>query len=476
MLPHPGQGAAAPARTPAPAPGVSVRDRSLVRRHARRGPDRLDAATALLVLAWSTVVLPRLVQTLTAAKYRSTLEDAAPVSAIALRLDQGLTAALILASVLIVAQRLDALPTRRRAALVVLLAPWAYLVLRDVYAGTLPLHQAQLVYPAVITALWALQPRLQSLSVLGYLTAATAMVSILLAVAVPDKGLYRAATGDLISPAKEILPWGVLVGPFTDGNNLGQFLVLGFPALLFVARRWLRLLLASCTGFALLWTASRSSLAALVVALLAGLCLVRAPAKLRRAVAAGLLLGLTGVGVVVPIMASSDGAFTNRGILWSDSFQAWSRQPTFGLGSTWYAEIAPSVNGLGGYAFHAHNQFVQTLVVGGLLNVVLVGVLYGAVTRDAARWAASGSLYPAVSFATFLVSGTLEVPLGFVDRDFLLAVTYLPVAFTVFAVAHVDPRSRPSEAPAASRQRRDRRLGWRPRAAAPPPDRPRSRT
>jgi O-antigen ligase len=382
----------------------------------------------LLVLAWCSVVLPRLVQSLTVDKRRTTVDDPLPYSAPGLLTDRLMQLALMVACVVVVARSVRSLPASRRRALVLLLAPWFYLVLRDLYEGQALARTSQLLFPAVVVALWVARASLQHLKVLGYLHGVLVVLSLALAIFLPEKGIYQAAGGGAVAPAKEILPIGILIGPFTDGNNCAQVLLLGLPAVAFLPRPGARRLIVLLTSFALVWTSARSALVGLVVAgaVLVALRLVR-PAGRGPLSAAVLVSGCLAL-VALPLLTTSSTAFTNRGFIWQESLRAWSESPLFGLGSGFYSAVARFANPLDGFAFHGHNQAVQVLVTMGLLGAGLVGALYLLLVRRAAGWATRGVSQPTVFLSALLVSGSQEVSFGFVDRNFMLAVAILPVA------------------------------------------------
>ena len=393
---------------------------------------RHDRATVLVVLVWAAVVVPRLVQSLTAPKYRATVGAPVPLSAPATYFDLSLVLAVGAWCTWIVLRSLHDLPTTRRRELLALLAPWVYLVARDLYVDHRP-DRGALLYPVVVVALWVLRPRIEQLAVLGRLVGLTALISLGLGLLLPEKGIYTSVTGELIAPEKQILPGGVLIGVFTDSNNLAQFLVLGLPVVLMVPRRTTRALLGSAVLVAIVWTSSRSSIAAALLGLLTAALLATVPARSRRAVAITLPALVVTALVALPLLTTSDDAFTNRGYIWRNSLDAWSSHPVTGLGSQWFSEIAQFANGLGGFAYHGHNQLVQTLVTGGLVQAVLVGLLALAVGAAAGRWAERGVMLPAVHAVTLATSCCLEVSFGFVDREFLLAVAMLPVACALLA-------------------------------------------
>ena len=399
-----------------------------------RWPRDADAP-AVMALAWATVVLPRVVQSLDVEKRRATLNDPAPVSALAQLVELACSGALLLACAVVLARRLGHLPVTGRRALVLLLAPWVYTVLRSLYLGQLPLQPSQLLYPAVVVALWATAPRLPTLAVLGWLHAGTVGVSLALGVLLPSKGIYQSLEGAVVDPEKALLPIGILIGPFTDGNNLGQVLALGLPAVAFLPRRDLRWAVGLLTLAALTWTSSRSALVAVVTGGVLWLVLRRG-SPLGRQLLAGAVLsaGLLAVAAL-PLATTDPQAFTNRGQIWATSLAAWNANPLFGLGVDWYATSALYGEGPGAFAFHGHNQFVHLLVTVGLVGLVLVALLALAVIVSATHWAARGVQAPAAFVVVLLVTCLQEVSYGVVDRGFLLAVGIVPLA----VIALTDP-------------------------------------
>jgi hypothetical protein len=393
---------------------------------------RFDPTNLLIGLCWAVVVIPRLVQTFTAPKYRTSVGAPVPYSRLSDQTERGLGVLLLFLCLYIVLRNARDLPSDRRGVLACLIAPWVFMVSRDLYLTGRP-HVDGIIYPYLIIAVWVLRPRIERLSLLGYLVGATALLSVLMGALIPAKGAFAAYTGQLIAPEKQILPWGVLVGPFTDSNNLGQFLVLGLPAVAFVRGRAMRALIAAITVFAIIWTSSRSSITAVVVGALVSLLLgLLLPAN-RRFPSRLILLISTAALVIIPVTARSDEAFTNRGYIWKMSLEEWHTNIFLGHGSAWYASVAKYANSLGGNAFHGHNQFVQTVVVGGVCYLVLTTVMLAVLIHAAGNWAARAVDYPAIFLAMFLTSCTLEVSFGVVDRSFLIAVTVLPMAFLALA-------------------------------------------
>lgn len=393
---------------------------------------RPDAAVSLIVIVWAMYAVPRLVQSLTTVKRRTTVGDALPMSPLAVKLELLLLLAAFALCAFVILRGTAALPTDRRVPLVLMLAPWIYVVVRDLYIDHVPTRGGML-YPLLVVAIWILRPQLRKLAVLGYLVVLTAVACVLLGIFLPESGIFISSSGAAVAPTKEILPLGILIGIFTDGNNLGQYLVLGLPTVMLIPRRAVRAVGVAVTLFAILWTSSRSSLAAAGLAGVVWALLAIAPSILRRPLSWFLVGATAAVVIGWPLSTPADDALTNRGAIWRHSLEAWRNNPWFGSGSNWYSVLPQHVGSLGGFAFHGHNQFVQTIATGGLVFVFLVAAMFKVITRAAAQWSMRGVFAPVALLAALFASSTLEVSFGFIDRAFLVAVTVLPLMFAVFA-------------------------------------------
>lgn len=391
-----------------------------------------DPARLLVSLSWAVVVVPRLVQTFTSSKHRASVGAGIPESALSVQTSRLLELSLLALCLGIVLRRARRLPLDRLPTLAVIVAPWFFMLLRDLSLGTEP-KIASILFPFVALAVWVLRPPIERLGLLGVLVGWTALLSLALGVLAPDRGVFTEATGQEITPTKQLLPWGVLIGPFTDPNNLGQFLVLGLPAVALVRGRATRVWIVLVTMAALVWTSSRSSLGTVAAGALAAAVLAHLHPVTKRTIGRLLVVHLAAAPVLVPLLVTSDTAFTNRGYLWKHGFITWRESPWLGHGSAWYSENGKFANALGQLAFHGHNQFIHTLVTGGLLYLALTAALMVALTYVAGVWAHRRVTYPVVYLCMFLVSCTLEVSFGVVDRGFLLAVTILPMSFFAFA-------------------------------------------
>ena len=403
---------------------------------AARG--RLETALILLIGAWFLV--PRLIQTLSLAKgiHTAVGGQQPPYTGLASAAQRGLFYLTIGLCLWIIALLWRRSPSRRGLALVVFLLPWAYLVIRDQYAQQRPENIYELM-PVLAVAIWMLRPRIARLQVLGYVVGVTIVASLLVGVALPGHGIQRNAAGALVTVDKQILPWGELVGIFSDANSLGQFIALGLPAVMLIRARGWRIVIALCGLFALVWSASRSSMYAVALTIVVYLVVSRTRAH-SRAFVAFLLLSIAFAAVcILPLITHDPAAFTNRGYIWQASQGAFAQHPLFGYGSDWFSVIGSSSASLGPTGFHAHNQFLQLLVTGGVVLAVLVGVLIVTAMTGAARLAVRGHLFGVSYLAALAGTCVFEVSLVIVDNSQLFPVAVLPLLFILFTADLDEP-------------------------------------
>lgn len=347
-----------------------------------------------------------------------------------------------------------------------LLAAWAVGVAGLLAAGS-SVSRGVVIFPAVCAAVAVLRAGGAIVRALGWTVLALVAVSVVMAVATPDAGLYFLEANQ--RDEKFVWDHGILVGPYRTGNNLGLVLAVGLPFVLALPGRALRVAGTAVTALALAWTFSRTSIGAAVVgvavaAVLAGLPRLTgarggglhrpgalgAPhpssalgglhpssalggqgaagtARLRGALAAAGLAVLGLAVLALPVVTRDPTSFNNRAGFWHEGLEAWRQRPLLGWGADYYARLARSEENLGGFAYHAHNEAVQLLVTGGvvLLGLVLAAVVVASVT--AVRLAAAGVVWPAAFLAAFLVSAAVEVPLGVVDRGMFYPAVLVPL-------------------------------------------------
>jgi O-antigen ligase len=408
-----------------------------------------DRAGLLFVLVAAWALLPKVVQTVTAPKYRLRVDEAEPPpTAYTSLVTDLLTVALLGFCLLLVLDGLRRNPRRGLLGVALLLAPWAWVQVRGLTLDLLP-GVSDLVYPAVVVAVWVVRPGLRHLRLLGYLAGAVAVVSVLVGVLLPDKGLFRALDGNVITQEKALLPSGILVGIFTHGNTLGQYLLLGLPLIALVPRPVVRTALLAVALLALVWSAARSSVGGAVALALVAVVLSLLPAA-RRAVP-GRLVAWAALGLVVllPFLTTTPGAFTNRGGIWAVSLAHWRDHPWVGNGADFYTRIAQTTGDLGGTVYHGHNEVVQLLVTGGVVLAVLTALLVLAAVHRATRSPYGVQVGVAIALAIAGAS-LLEVSLQFEAGGVFVPVLLLPLATLLVGEPLVAEPSEQAPRPAAA--------------------------
>lgn len=325
--------------------------------------------------------------------------------------------------------------------ILVVLAPWLVILTRALYSGSLT--PDSLFYPVVVLALAALRPSPRVLIALGALVALTATIAIGFGFLMPEVGIMHDSNGTVSARSDKVVfsSLGLLQGMFTSENNLGQYLAIGAAAVALLPRLWLRLSSLGIVVFAICWSSSRNSMLAIacmlavgiVVSALVGVGWHRAASAVARIAACAAIVLMC----VLPLMRWGDEAFTGRALIWKNSLAEWSpRAFLFGLGHDWYKRIAGSdTSQLGPAAYQGHNQFVQYLATGG---VVLAFVAVGSLLVQTYVITAPTNRY--LTIAAMLVtgigvSGSLEVPLGFIDNSTFWTVTIVPLTVLFFAHA-----------------------------------------
>lgn len=408
------------------AASTSVRER--VAAVARVSGERARAAEIALVLGtWLCLVVPQLLQVLLVGRgfVPVTGEPRAVPDAVATATTLG-NAALVLGCLALVLLHARALPWRTWPLLAILLAPWFWSVALLVVAGRPP-GAPVLLYPAIVTAAWAVRPRLTAVPVLGLVVAGTAALSVALGLLAGDRALYANYAGADLD--KSLGSFGILAGLLPSGNNLGLCLAVGFPAVLTVRGRW-RIPAVAVTVLAIAWSFSRTAWLAVAVAVLLAVALV----LVRRRWVVGLALsGLLAVVALVPWFTRGDGAFANRGGYWRESRDAWLERPLAGHGPDWFDELARGAENLGGHAYHAHNQVVHSLVTGGIVLAALTIVVLAVAIVRAVRHERAGFAWAAQTVAALLVLAFLEVPFGSVDRAAFFPYVLLALCLVVLA-------------------------------------------
>lgn len=405
---------------------------------------RTLVAGILIGAFWVRSVLPSVITSYTTTKTQR--RDAQQASASAVSISHLLLLMTLAIALAIIVLCLPGARLRQPLTLAALLLPCFYLYFRDGYSGFSSGMTNTLFFPAAAIAIWLLRPPLDSLRILGYLIGILAVGSLAMGVLTPTAGLLQ-GDGTEATLDKQIFSSGVLVGPFENGNVLGHLLSIGAPAILLIRRRMTRRILMAATVLAVLWAASRNSLITLAVLLLVVVMVRRVPSTLRVFVSCSLGVLMLVVGVVLPLVSTDPTSFTNRVLIWQNSFDSWQDNPVFGLGSNWYDAQLGSATRIASSATQGHNEFVHVLTTGGMVLVVLVGILCVTMLAQAARRAASGVFFPIEYVVPFFTAFWFELSLSFISQDYAYPVTVVPIAFALFAPAGSAPVASSSSSP-----------------------------
>lgn len=395
-------------------------------------------AIALIVALWGRTVLSYTALSLTADKTFVDVGDELITSPVQSLVSKFFFVAIIVIASAVILFRMNEIPRVGLWRLGIVIFPWLWMVIRDTYSSYV--GPDMLLYILVILALAGLRPSPRVLAVLGVLIGITAIGAILFGVFLPDAGLLRDTSGAVRDSDKETFTGhGLLQGMFTSENNLGQYLVLGLPFVGLIRRNWLRISLVVIVVFATWWSSSRGALSTLATEVGIAVVLyvlVQFGRRMTASVVGRITIAVAAaVGVWLPLQHWDPEAFTQRALIWNGSLAEWLRYaPTFGFDSDWYTVIGKmATSPLNSAAYHAHNEFVQLGVTGGIVFVLLAGVWYGAISWFISSARSRYLIVSVTLMVGILVSGYLEVPIGFVDRSQFWAITVLPLVLLFFA-------------------------------------------
>lgn len=408
-----------------------------------------DAAAALvIVMMWCRAVGTQIVLSLTAEKVFVPVGHD-PIWTPAASLTHRLLLVLVLVICLgIILFRINDVTRPGLWRVAVVLAPWLWILTHDLYSGS-PTPDS-VYYVAVVLTLAALRPNPRVLVVLGALVVLTAVIAIAFGFLMPEAGILHEAPGQVSERSDKVVfpSLGLLQGMFTSENNLGLYLAIGSAAVTMLPHWWMRLSGLGIVGFAICWSSSRSSMLAFACILIVGIVVWSLTELGWRPAASAVARIAIGAAIVfmcaLPFMRWDDDAFTGRAVIWKGSLAEWSsRAFSFGLGHDWYTRIAGSVTSpLSAAAYQGHNQLVQYLATGGAtLALLALGSLLVqayAITVPESRY-----VTVAVMFVTGIaVSGSLEVPVGFIDNSVFWTVTLVPLTVLFFSRPADTPRER----------------------------------
>jgi hypothetical protein len=306
------------------------------------------------------------------------------------------------------------------------------------------------LFALVVVALSSLGPALREFRVVALGVFVLATWSLLFASLMPTNARFLIA-GSGVDTSKAFVGDYVLAGPMTHSNTLGTAIVLGLPFLSLVQRDKVRRVMWATCLVAVLLSASRTALLALLgwlVLRALGLAVVEFRGRSFRRVA---LLLVASVIVCLPLLLQDREALSTRVSVWRDSLQVWrdAGQYMFGLGPYW--ELGASAAG-STTTTSAHNLFVQWLVTGGV-TLLMLGVAVLVLCARSVTRRREGSVLSTYMFLLLFVS-TTEFILPLTVSSQLFPVTGFVIAAILCIAGDSDDVSQSDASPSLSEVRR----------------------
>lgn len=269
--------------------------------------------------------------------------------------------------------------------------------------------RAILVYGLTVTALVSAAPSWRTVRT-RFVAYGTIVVlgGWVLALIAPDLAFLSTAETDRLTLLSSLRLTGMLSHP----NMLAYWTLAIVAACLDIRTLRFRRAVLALGVVTMLASGSRTSLATAGAALaLYGLRTVIGP-KLRALLAVAL-----GVLISAPVVSAVTIDVAGREVIWDMARRHWLDLPVFGHGLYYWQEGEAQLRGFPVFAFHAHNQLLDTLMLSGLLGAIPMGIFLVTLLVKFARWAPTGAVpFPALPLA-LLVQSVTEVPIQFLLID-----------------------------------------------------------
>jgi hypothetical protein len=390
-----------------------------------------NSVHAIIVLSWLFWVLPSITG-LTQVGRPATQFTAAVVTSLQTQLQLIISSLLVLVCFRLILRNFHRAPTASIWRLGAFLAPWlAIIVLSGLNAGYVTGRQF-LLYPLIAVTIWLASPPLAVIRTVGVLGALTAGGSIVVALVTP----LALVDGGSAGADKAIIGNGhqLLAGPYSDANGFAITLALAAPCLLLVGSRPFRMAGFITIAAALLWAAGRTSLLAAAVGFSVYVFAGQAKGKIKLVRLVGVVAAVAAFlfTVFTPFLETDPRAFTSRGLVWALSLSDWQHHHFWLGGGPMYYERSGLVSYIFSFKVIAgHNLMVDSLVRGGIVGAVAIGLLFVVACQQAVRLAPA-SACPMAFVVTFAFLSWLEVPLNLTNLGFLGYASWLPLAVIAF--------------------------------------------
>jgi hypothetical protein len=337
----------------------------------------ITAIIAMWILGW----LPNLITLLASGRGQisglaATVETTPLSGSIATALTVAISAVLALAVLLGLANARSIRP----GPYILLLVVWAILYALPGEGGAL----STLLLPIFVVAWMLVRPAPASIyRLLAWIGLITAIISIGFAFVSP---LAFMSVDWTANAEKALIGDQILAGPYSHSNALGLCLALTLPFAVLHFRRWARVFAVVLIGVGLIWSASRLSTAAAVIALALSLLVIRLGEQTSRRLLSTVTVVGAAVLVLLPVLTSDPLLFTNRGRIWMTSLTYAYQGPWLvGGGGSVFREVNELTTALGFVSTTGHNAFVTFFAAGGAMTVMFIAIMAVVAYRNSRR-------------------------------------------------------------------------------------------
>ncbi|MCP2032145.1 O-antigen ligase [Okibacterium sp. HSC-33S16] len=388
----------------------------------------------LIVALWCFAALPSLIDQVQGREVIDVTQSRSLTGLAAYAQVASIGLVLLVCAHIIISKAVRPVPRASGWLVVLLLLPWGAAQIATAFSSS-DFGISTIYFPFVLFALWLANPPLEVIRTIGWLTVLTAGVSLVLMVIAPLIVTIPQSAGEY---AKALVGDRLLAGPYGHPNTLGVAMALGFPAILYIRKSRTRVIGYAATFAALLLTASRTSLLAVVLGVAVVLLVAvgrgqNVRSQLARVLAYGLASAALIAVVVIPLTTVAPESWSNRGRIWITSLQYFAVSPVAGNGPDFYGQVAHFMTDFNRLAFHGHNMFINVSTTTGWLGLSAFGLVIAAVLRSSVRAAARGNCFPLMFTAAFAGVSLLEVVTDFRNFGSFAYCAWIPIVLVVFS-------------------------------------------
>ncbi len=297
--------------------------------------------------------------------------------------------------------------------LIALLGPWVVLYPLFFVVRGIEFARQDTLFPLVVTAIYFVRP---AIGQIARLIAALATISASASVAI---GLFASSVA-LMPPSwdegKAFIGSSALAGIYGHSNHLGTMLALSVPFIICVYKGAKRNICLAIIVAALIWSASRASLASVAAFCVLALMLGENGLPRRRNRNSAFLLAAIFAGISIaiwlPLATADPTAYSNRGRIWQASVEFWSRSPWMGWGADVLRKRSELTLYIDAIPRSSHNVWLTFATAGGLLALIALVIAGATVTLRAVAMYRAGEALPLLFVFMLVLLSIAEDPVG----------------------------------------------------------------